>query len=232
MYGTSTLRDWSCHLMDPIFWTFGLDMPTSVRTEIVGGWSPDVHGLTFPKGVKTTFEYVKRDGKPFKLVWFDGAACDAVPIPSQWKGERHMFPAYDMPELRKVRDGMSNGAFVYGTRGVIEYGHHGANYLRMLPDMTLEKLRADGGCPAHRYSRIPGENPKVKPFYEFIAAIKGGPKVGSDFVYAGAMTKCALTGIAALYDSGRTLKWDAAENHFVDSVAANKHLKQERLAGW
>jgi len=36
-------------------------------------------------------------------------------------------------------DGMPNGAFVYGTRGTIEYGHHGANYLRLLPDTTLGK---------------------------------------------------------------------------------------------
>ena len=233
LYGTSTLGDWSCHLMDPLFWTFGLDMPQTVRTEIYGGWSPEVHGhLTFPKGVKTTFEYVKRDGKPFKLVWFDGVACNDVPIPSQWKGERYMFPAYDTPEVRKSRGGMSNGAFVYGSRGVIEYGLHGANYLRMLPDTTLEKLRADGGCPAQRYKRIPGDNPNAKPFNEFIAAIKGGPKVGSDFAYAGAMTKCALTGIAALYDPGKTLTWDVAANRFANSTAANKRLRLERLAGW
>ena len=232
MYGTNTLGDWSCHLMDPLFWTFGLDMPKTVRTEVVGGWSPEVHGLTFPKGVKTTFEYVKRDGRPFRLVWFDGEACSDVPVPEQWKGERHMFPAYDMPELRKRRDGMSNGAFVYGTRGVIEYGHHGANYLRMLPDTTLAKLHADGGCPAQRYARVPGDKPDHKPFNEFVAAVKGGPKVGSDFEYAGAMTKCALVGVAALFDPNRTLTWDAASNCFADSSAANKRLRQERLAGW
>ena len=232
MYGTSTLGDWSCHLMDPLFWTFALDMPKTVRTEIYGGWSPEVHGLTFPKGVKTTFEYVKRDGKPFKLVWFDGVACNDVPIPSQWKGARHMFPAYDTQEVRKTRDGMANGAFVYGSRGVIEYGHHGANYLRMLPDTTLEKLRADGGCPTRRYARIPGDYPESKTFNEFIAAIKGGPKVGSDFAYAGAMTKCALTGIAALFDPGKTLVWDAAANGFANSATANRRLHLERLAGW
>ena len=79
MYGTNTLGDWSCHLMDPLFWTFGLGLPKTVKAEVVGSWTPEVHGLTFPKGVKTTFEYVKRDGKPFKLVWFDGEACQSVP---------------------------------------------------------------------------------------------------------------------------------------------------------
>ena len=232
MYGTNTLGDWSCHLMDPLFWTFGLGLPKTVKAEVVGSWTPERHGLTFPKGVKTTFEYVKRDGKPFKLVWFDGEACEQVPVPAQWKGERGMFPARNTPELRKTRDGMANGAFVYGSRGVIEYGHHGANYLRMLPDTTLEKLRAEGGCPKRKYPRIPGKDPNSKPFNEFIAAVRGGPKVGSDFAYAGAMTQCALTGVAALFDPGKLLLWDAAGRRFANSAAANRQLRPPRLPGW
>ena len=232
MYGTNTLGDWSCHLMDPLFWTFGLGLPKTVKAEVVGSWTPEKHGLTFPKGVKTTFEYVKRDGKPFKLVWFDGEACQSVPVPPGYKGDMKLYPPHNSAEARKKRDGMCNGAFVYGTRGVIEYGHHGANYLRMLPDTTLEKLRADGGCPKQKYPRIPGKDPNSKPFNEFIAAVKGGPKVGSDFAYAGAMTQCSLTGVAALFDPGKLLTWDAATRRFSNSVAANARLRQPRLAGW
>lgn len=228
MYGTNTLGDWSCHLMDPLFWTLGLGLPKTVKAEVFGSWTPDVHGLTFPKGVKTTFEYVTRAGRPFKLVWFDGEACKTVPKPAQWKGEDKMFPAFNTKELRDTRDGMANGAFVYGTRGVIEYGHHGANYLRMLPDTTLEKLRKDGGCPARKYPRVPGGDP----YKEFIAAVKGGTPVGSDFAYAGAMTQCSLTGVAALFDPGKLLKWDDAKRCFANSSAANRRLHLERLAGW
>ena len=231
-WGTSTLGDWSCHLMDPLFWTFGLGMPKSVRADITGGWTPEAHGITFPKGVRTTFEFETSDGRPFRLVWFDGEACSQVPVPEQWRGPRNMFPAYNTIELQATRQGMSNGAFVYGSRGVIEYGHHGANFLRMLPDMTLERLRAEGGCPKEKYPRIPGDNPDSKPFNEFIAAVRGGQKVGSDFEYAGAMTQCALLGIAALFDSGRTLAFDAATHRFANSAAANARLRLERIAGW
>jgi len=232
MYGTNTLGDWSCHLMDPLFWTFGLGLPKTVKAEVVGSWTPEVHGLTFPKGVKTTFEYVKRDGKPFKLVWFDGEASKSVPVPPGYRDDMKFYPPYNSQEARARRDNMTNGAFVYGTRGVIEYGHHGANYLRLLPDTTLEKLRADGGCPKQKYPRIPGKNPDAKPFNEFIAAVKGGTKVGSDFAYAGAMTQCALTGVAALFDPGRLLTWDAAARCFANSSSANKRLRQPRLQGW
>jgi predicted dehydrogenase len=232
MYGTNTLGDWSCHLMDPLFWTFGLGLPKTVKAEIVGSWTPERHGLTFPKGVKTTFEYVKRDGRPFKLVWFDGEACKSVPVPSGYKDDMKFYPPYNSAEARGKRDGMTNGAFVYGTRGVIEYGHHGANYLRMLPDMTLVKMRAEGGCPKEKYRRLPGSNPEGKPFAEFITAVKGGAKVGSDFAYAGAMTQCSLTGVAALFDAGRTLVWDKARRQFANSPAANAQLRQKRLPGW
>ena len=232
MYGTNTLGDWSCHLMDPLFWTFGLGLPKTVKAEVVGSWTPERHGLTFPKGVKTTFEYVKRDGKPFRLVWFDGDASKDVPVPPSYRDDMKFYPPHNSKEARERRDNMTNGAFVYGTRGVIEYGHHGANYLRMLPDTTLAKLRADGGCPKQKYPRVPGKSPDAKPYNEFIAAVKGGKPVGSDFAYAGAMTQCSLTGVAALFDPGKLLTWDAKARRFANSSAANARLHLPRLAGW
>ncbi len=218
--------------MDPIFWTFGFGLPTSVETKIFGSWDPKIHGETFPKGVRTTFYYTKPDGKPFKFVWYDGEATMTVPKPEQYLDDMKYYPPYNSKEARGKRDGMCNGAFVYGTKGVIEYGHHGANYLRILPDRTLEKMRADGACPKEKYPRVPGKSPNEKPYNEFLAAIKGGPKVGSDFAYAGAMTQCSLLGVAALFDPNRTLLWDSENRRFRDSSAANARLNLPRLSGW
>lgn len=230
MYGGNTLGDWSCHLMDPVFWTFGFGLPETVETKVYGTWDPAVQGVTFPKGVRTTFTYTKRDGSPFKFVWYDGEACADVPVPKDWTGERDMFPAYNSSELRKTRDGMANGAFVYGTKGVIEYGHHGANYLRILPDRTLAKLDAEGSRPPRKYGRVTGSSPDEKPYNEFVAAILGGCPVGSDFAYAGAMTQCSLLGVAALFDPNRKLTFDGASRTFADSSAANARLKLPRIA--
>ena len=229
MYGGNTLGDWSCHLMDPVFWTFGFGLPETVETKVYGNWDPLVHGVTFPKGVRTTFTYTKRDGRPFKFVWYDGEACADVPVPKDWKGERDMFPAYNTPRLLATRDGMANGAFVYGTKGVIEYGHHGANYLRILPDRTLAKLDAEGARPARKYERITGSSPDEKPYNEFVAAIRSGSPVGSDFVYAGAMTQCSLLGVAALFDPNRKLHFDGATKRFAESSAANARLTLPRV---
>ena len=232
MYGCNTLGAWSCHLMDPIFWTFGFGLPLSVKAEVFGAWRPEIHGETFPEGVKTTFIYRKPDGKPFKFVWYDGVACRTVPKPEQYLDDMSLFPPHDGKAAREKRDGMCNGAFVYGTKGVIEYGHHGANYLRLLPDRTLEKMRADNACPKRKYARIPGDSPNEKPFAEFVRAVKGGPKVGSDFAYAGAMTQCSLLEVATLFDPNRELQWDFANRRFRDSSAANARLTLPRLQGW
>ena len=60
--------------------------------------------------------------------------------------------------------------------------------------------------------------------------MKGGPRPGSDFAYAGMMTQCSLTGVAALFDAGRTLRWNAAKAVFEDSPAANARLAAQRIA--
>lgn len=224
-YGSSTLGDWCCHLMDPVFWTFGLTLPDSVKVEVSGNWDPVAHALTFPKGARTTFKFRKSNGGTFKLVWHDGIASKEVPIPAQWKGDKDMFPPHDSEKARKSRKGMVNGAFVYGEKGVLEYGHHGAIYLKMLPDTTIAKLKADGGCPSRKYPRVPGGGP----YKEFLAAIKGGPKVGSDFAYGGLMTKSALLGIAALFDPGKELAFDRDKELFTNSSAANARLTLPRI---
>lgn len=58
----------------------------------------------------------------------------------------------------------------------------------------------------------------------------GGPKPGSDFAYAGMMTQCSLTGVAALFDAGRTLRWNKTTAAFDDSPNANARLTAQRIA--
>ena len=225
MYGSSTIGDWCCHLMDPVFYTLGLKLPETIKAEPFGSWDPTIHGLTFPKGVKTTFTFKKENGGTFKIVWFDGIACKKVSIPREWKGAKDMFPAHDSEKVRKMRKGMANGSFVYGDKGIIEYGSHGANYLRILPDVTLAKLQAEGSRPSQKYSRVPGGSP----YREFISAIKGELKVGSDFAYASTMVKSALLGIAALFDPDKELVFNAAKSCFENSSTANARLSLPRI---
>lgn len=221
-YGTSTLGDWSCHLLDPIFWTLNLGLPTSVRVDDIGNWDPDKHGATFPKGDRFTMEFAAQDGRPpVKLVWYDGHRYRDVPRPAGIDVEDFT------PTKKEYRNG-DEGSVVYGDKGVIVYGSHGAKNPRILPDSRFEDLKRDGGLPAERYPRVKNSSP----YHEWVGAVKGENKIGSDFAYAGNITQAALMTLAALYDPGKTLHWDSTKREFKNSSRANARLRVPRLTGY
>ena len=173
-------------------------------------------------------EFTKRDGSPFTLKWFDGLGRDKVPVPPGFGDDMKKFPPKCDPEYRKTVDNMVEGAFVYGDKGVIQYAHHGAIYLKVLPESRMVQLRNDNALPPKKYPRVPNGSP----FVEFLNAVRGGTPVGSDFAYAGAMSQTALVAIAAMFDPGKRLTWDVAKHEFSNSSAANRHIRAERLPGY
>ena len=46
------------------------------------------------------------------------------------------------------------------------------------------------------------------------------------------MTQCSLTGVAALFDAGKTLQWDPARHLFTNGTASNAMLRQPRVGQW
>src|SRR5947209_6020144 len=71
-FGTGTIGDWFCHVIDPCFWALELDAPETVEAEVTG-YDPIKHGLTYPPGTKITFEFpARKERGPIKLVWHDG----------------------------------------------------------------------------------------------------------------------------------------------------------------
>jgi len=223
-FGCSTLGDWACHLMDPIFWTLDLGLPSAVQVDHYGDWDPAKHGATFPQGDRFTLEFPAKDGRgPVKLVWFDGKECVNVPRPAEL-GEKEVFA----PHAPRVKGVMNEGGVIYGDKGIIQYGSHGAKDLRLLPEKRMGELKAAGGFPAERYPRVPDGSP----YKEWLNAIRGGAKVGSDFAYAGNITQAALIALAALFDPGKRLEWDADKRAFKNSPAANARLRVKRMPGF
>ena len=67
-FGTGTLGDMACHLMDLPFWALGLRYPTSVETE-----GPAVDPEVAPIGMTVRYEFPSIAGRPgVKLTWHDG----------------------------------------------------------------------------------------------------------------------------------------------------------------
>lgn len=201
--------------MDPIFWALDLGLPEAVRVDDWGDWDPIKHGATFPKGDRFTIEFPAKNGRgPVKVVWFDGTEYKNLPCPEG------LTPS----EFAAI----GHGGVVYGDKGAIVYGSHGAKELRLLPGKRFEELKAANSLPPQRYPRVPNGSP----YNEWIGAVKGELTVGSDFAYAGNITQVALIALAALFDPGKRLEWDTSQRAFKNSVAANARLRVKRLPGY
>jgi len=207
-FGGGVIGDWICHVVDPSFWALDLGAPTSVTAE-VKDYDVAKHGETYPPGSKITYEFPAKNGRgPVKLVWHDGA----TPIPKPQE-----FPADE-----KVP---GTGAILFGEKGMIVHGSHGAGNCRLLPDALMEQ-HSGKNAPAEKITRVKGHG------WDWIEAIRTGRAAGSHFGYGGPLTQIGLLGLIAIRFPGQTLKWDDKAMRFTNHEAANAHLRTPYRAGW
>lgn len=209
-FGTGAIGDWVCHVVDPVFWALDLGAPTAVRAQ-ADGYDPVKHADTFPRGTVVSYEFPARGKrKSLKLKWFDGVERPARP-----------------KELESRRKVPRIGAFVYGDKGTVMYGSHGAGGARIIPE---EKMKA--------YERPPKTLPRVKGHHQdWLRAVKSNKQAGSNFDYGGPLTELALLGIAATRMLGRSplrgkLVWDAENMRFTNCDEANQFVHPPYRQGW
>ena len=171
--------------------------------------SSRVNEETYPLASMVTYEFAARENMPpVTLTWYDG-------------GLRPPRPA-------EMDEGMSmgtNGKLIVGDKGkIVTQGMRHA----LIP----ESLRKAYGDPPKKLPRSIGH------YKEFIEACKGGPKPGSNFEFAGALTEAVLLGNVALRVQLREkltkekLLWDSANLRVTNLPEANKFIHREYRAGW
>ncbi|HAK94809.1 MAG TPA: oxidoreductase, partial [Planctomycetes bacterium] len=115
-FGCGCIGDWICHVVDPSFWALDLGLPTSIRAE-VKDYDPKAHAEVYPRGTKITFQFPAKGRRgPVKLVWFDGS--ERVPRP---------------PMLDQGQNAHGTGAVIYGDKGAMMHGSHGAGGVKLIP---------------------------------------------------------------------------------------------------
>jgi predicted dehydrogenase len=203
-FGTGTIGDWTCHVIDPSFWALELGSPESVKVE-AKDYDPQKHADTFPSGSVMTFKFAARKGRgPVTLVWHDGV--EKIPRPEGLRPDQKL----------------GTGAVILGDKGGIVHGSHGAGGVRLFPE---EKMKA--------YKRPPKVLPRTRGHAaDFLRAIRKGEKAGSDFSYGGPLTELAMLGVIGTKLLGQELRWDGTAGRFANSDAANKLLKPEFREGW
>jgi predicted dehydrogenase len=204
-FGNGTIGDWTCHVVDPVFWALDLGAPKTIQAE-VKNYDPKTQGDVFPRGDIITFEFPARAGRgPVKLVWYSGN--ERIPVAK---------------ELEPGRKPVDTGAYVYGDKGVIMYGSHGAGGVRIIPEPAMKAYK----LPAQKIPRVRGHHE------DWLRAIREGGKAGSDFSYGGPLTEIAMLGVIALKLPGTKLEWDAAAMRFTNNAEANQYVNPPYRAGW
>lgn len=204
-FGTGTIGDWTCHVIDPLFWAFDLGAPISIQAQ-AKDYDPTLHADTFPRGSIIKYEFAAKGNRgPITLIWHDGV--EAIPRPEGLEADRR---------------GPETGAVVIGEKGGITYGSHGAGGVRIYPET---KMKA--------YKQPAKSIPRAKEHHQdWLDAIRGKKKAGSDFSYGGPLTEIALLGVIAIRLLGQELKWDGPAMRFANSEEANAMITPKFRDGW
>jgi predicted dehydrogenase len=204
-FGNGTVGDWTCHVVDPVFWALDLGAPSTIQAH-VKDYDFQTQGDSYPRGEVITYEFpatAKRG--PIAMNWYSGT--EKIPRP---------------PELEADEKDIGTGAAVIGDKGTIVYGSHGAGQVRLIPQSKMDA-----------YKKPPKTLPRVKEHHwDWLQAIRNGTKAGSDFSYGGPLTEIALLGIIAIKMGGRKLDWDAKRGKFTNCTDANKYLNPPYRKGW
>jgi len=117
-FGTGTLGDMGCHIIDPAFWALDLGYPMSVEA------SPgEFNKETYPKKTIVKWQFPARGQlPPMTLTWYDGA--NKPPRPK---------------ELDEKRNLPGQGGLYYGDKGVILAPHGGGP--RLLPESKMKGFK-------------------------------------------------------------------------------------------
>jgi predicted dehydrogenase len=204
-FGNGTIGDWTCHVIDPVFWAFDLGAPKSIQAQ-VKDWDFKTQGDAFPKGDIITYEFAANAKRgPITLTWYSGT--QKIPRPKELEADAKHY---------------DTGAVVYGDKGVIHYGSHGAGGVRMIPETAMKAYK----LPEKTIPRVRGHHA------DWVDAIRGGRKAGSDFSYGGPLTEIAVLGVIAIKMAPQKLEWDSKAMKFTNCPAANAFVAPQFRAGW
>lgn len=217
-FGTGSIGDFLCHIVDPIFWALDLGAPTSVVAE-AESYDPDQHRDTFPRSSKIRFFFPARGPRPpVTLYWYDGDQYrppnpedEAIPVPG-WEG------------------GPSIGALVVGDKAKIVYGSHGAKEWHIYPESKMKEYMGDRERVPEPAAMGPPGN--LKHIQEWLQACKGWKTAGSNFDYGGPLTELAMLGNIASLMPGTELEWDSEHLTFPNHPVANQYLHFAYREGW
>jgi len=204
-FGTGTLGDMGCHVLDGVHWALKLAEARTFTVECLAqrGGSREM----FPQNNHLRWEFPARGDLPaVRVNSYDAAWPDAVKELEKKFGEK-----------------FEGGTLYVGDKGMMFTGTYGDNP-RILPKEKHEAFAK----PPQTVAREKGGNKGA-----FLAACKGGPAASSNFGVAGPFTEFILTGVlASRAGVGRKVEWDVAKLACTNLDDVNQWVKRDYRKGW
>ncbi|QXD25877.1 Gfo/Idh/MocA family oxidoreductase [Opitutia bacterium ISCC 51] len=208
-FGTGSLGDMGCHIIDPAFWALDLGQPETIEATSTH-WEEEVSSQTYPRASICRYQFPARGNKPpVTLHWSDGRLLPPRP---------EMLP----PEVKLF----NSGALILGSKGVIQHGSHGAGGLQLYP----ESLRKSYQRPEPTIPRVKGG--QQGHLEDWLRACKDGNPASSNFEYGAALTETVLLGVLAIRAKDQKLYWDSEKYEFTNNDEANALLHPPYREGW
>lgn len=215
-FGTGSLGDLGCHILDAAFWAMKLAYPVAVEGCISTYW----HDLwkqtkprheTYPRSTIVRYQFPARgELPPLKLTWWDGGMMPARPD--------GLDPEEEL--------GDSDGGLIFrGDKGVLICGCYGRS-----PRVFPESLRADLPKIPKTIERIPGGQSGHEK--DWVRACKGGPPASSNFDFSGPLSEMVLMGNLAVRFPNQQLLWDGADMRVTNNPEANAFVRRQYRDGW
>jgi predicted dehydrogenase len=230
-FGTGSLGDMACHIMDPVFRCLPIDYPTDVECSVATIWKEmwnDSQNLeACPPSSIIHLSYPRTDNKgTIKVSWYDGGL-----LPQR--------PDEILPE--EAFGNWDGGVLFIGSKGKLLADCYGAN-----PRLLPTKLMKEANLPAESVARVPEGH-----YVQWVNACIDGygkGKTSSPFEFAGPFTESILIGNLALrsyliknpklkgwddkYLGRKKLLWDAKNMRITNFEDANQFVKREYREGW
>ena len=162
-FGTGSLGDLGCHILDPVFWAMKLKYPVSVEACISTYWGgfwqkTEPKNEMYPRSTIVRYKFPARGDMPaVKLTWWDGGLMPPRPE--------------ELEEGRQMGDS-DGGVLFIGDKGTLMCGCYGSSP-RLIPEAKMKEFQP----PPETIERIPGGMDGHE--QDWIRACKGGPPASS-----------------------------------------------------
>jgi len=215
-FGTGSLGDLGCHILDAPFWALKLKYPVSaegcISTYWTGLWEAcPPKNEQYPRSTIVRFKFPERQGlPPVNLTWWDGG----------------MMPP--RPELleegRKMGDD-DGGVLFVGDKGTLMCGCYGRSP-RLIPETRMKEFK----LPDKSLARIPGgEQGHEK---DWVRSCKDGKPASSNFDHSGPLSEMVLMGNLAVRYPNRRILWDGEKMAVTNDKDADAYVRRTYRQGW